>query len=91
MQYYMLPEYRFLATGFGLLALLLVLPGGIGAGFADARDAGLRWVAKRRGLLVPSLVADRATDPFEVPPEAAAAASDVVERPELDGLAEVSP
>ncbi len=89
MQYYMLPEYRFLATGFGLLALLLVLPGGIGAGFADARDAGLRWVAKRRGLLVPSLVADRATDPFEVPPEAVSAASDVVERPEIEGLAEV--
>jgi len=91
MQYYMLPEYRFLATGFGLLALLLVLPGGLGAGFADARDAGLRWVAKRRGLLVPSLVADRAADPFEVPPEAVAAAGDVIERPEIDDLVEVRP
>ena len=68
-----------------------VLPGGIGAGFADARDAALRWVAKRRDLLVPSLVADRSADPFEVPPEAVSAASDVVERPEIEGMAEVSP
>ena len=27
MQYYMLPEWRFLATGVGLLAILLILPG----------------------------------------------------------------
>lgn len=91
MQYYMLPEYRFLATGFGLLALLLVLPGGIGAGFAEARDAGLRWVAKRRDLLVPSLVADRGAAPFEVPAEAVSAAADVVERPEIDGMVESRP
>jgi hypothetical protein len=26
------------------------------------RDAGLRWVATRRGLVVPSLLADRAVD-----------------------------
>ncbi|MDZ7673477.1 MAG: ABC transporter permease [Acidimicrobiales bacterium] len=70
MQYYMLPEYRFLATGIGLLALLLVLPGGIGAGLAEARDAVLRWLAKRRDILVPSLVADRSADGFEVPAEA---------------------
>ena len=38
MQYYMLPEYRFLATGIGLLAILLILPGGLGAGLAEARD-----------------------------------------------------
>ena len=38
MQYYMLPEWRFLATGVGLLAILLILPGGLGAGLAEARD-----------------------------------------------------
>jgi branched-chain amino acid transport system permease protein len=85
-QYYMLPEYRFLATGFGLLALLLVLPGGIGAGFAEARDAGLRWVARRRKLLVPSLVADRRPEAFHVTEEMAEAVTEVVERPELEDL-----
>ena len=88
LQYYMLPEYRFLATGFGLLAILLILPGGLGAGFAEARDAGLRWVAKRRGILVPSLVADRRADGFQVTAEMAQAVADAVERPELDELAE---
>ena len=42
------PECRFLATGFGLLLILLILPGGLGAGLAEARDGRLRWVAKRR-------------------------------------------
>ena len=83
-QYYMLPEYRFLATGFGLLAVLLVLPGGIGAGLAEARDAGLRWVAKRRGILVPSLVADRRVEDVVVTPEMTQAMAEAVERPELD-------
>ena len=40
LQYYMLPEWRFLATGVGLLGILLILPGGLGAGLAEARDAG---------------------------------------------------
>jgi branched-chain amino acid transport system permease protein len=86
-QYYMLPEYRFLATGVGLLGILLVLPGGLGAGLAEARDAGLRWVAKRRGILVPSLVADRRDDGFRVTPEMSRAVADAVDRPELDELA----
>ncbi len=47
MQYYMLPEWRFLATGIGLLAILLILPGGLGAGLAEARDGLLRWYARR--------------------------------------------
>jgi branched-chain amino acid transport system permease protein len=90
MQYYMLPEYRFLATGFGLLVLLLILPGGIGAGVAEGRDAALRWYAKRRGIHVPSLVADRRVETFHVTEEMAEAVSDVVERPELtEDLAEM--
>ena len=88
MQYYMLPEYRFLATGFGLLFILLILPGGLGAGVSEARDSGLRWVAKRRGVIVPSLVADRRTDTFQVTPEMAEAVAESLDRPELDELAE---
>jgi hypothetical protein len=42
-----------------LLLILVILPGGIGSAIADVRDAYLRWVARRRGILVPSLVADR--------------------------------
>jgi branched-chain amino acid transport system permease protein len=88
MQYYMLPEYRFLATGFGLLFILLILPGGLGAGVSEARDVGLRWVAKRRGILVPSLVADRRTDDFQLSADMAEAVAESVDRPELDELAE---
>lgn len=88
LQYYMLPEYRFLATGFGLLAILLVLPGGLGAGLAEARDAGLRWVAKRRGIVVPSLVADRRTEDFHMTAEMTRALAETVERPELENVAE---
>ncbi|MFZ6004545.1 MAG: ABC transporter permease [Actinomycetota bacterium] len=88
LQYYMLPEYRFLATGFGLLAILLVLPGGLGAGLAEARDAALRWVAKRRGIVVPSLVADRRTEDFRMTAEMTRALAETVERPELENLTE---
>ncbi|MEO7573489.1 MAG: hypothetical protein ABIX10_13730, partial [Acidimicrobiales bacterium] len=88
MQYYMLPEYRFLATGFGLLFILLILPGGLGAGVSEARDAGLRWVAKRRQIIVPSLVADRRVEPFTVTPEMAEAVAEAIDRPEVDELSE---
>ena len=51
-------EWQFLATGVGLLAVLLLLPGGFGGVLADVRDGALRRIARRRGLIVPSLVAD---------------------------------
>ena len=51
-------EYRLLITGTSLLAVLLVVPGGLGQVAFNLRDRFLRIVANRRGLLVPSLVAD---------------------------------
>lgn len=51
--------YRLGVTGVGLLVVLLVLPGGLGQLLFSVRDRYLRWVANRRGLLVPSLVADK--------------------------------
>lgn len=45
-------------SGVGLLLILLLFPGGIGQILYDLRDAILRRVAQRRGLVVPSLVAD---------------------------------
>jgi branched-chain amino acid transport system permease protein len=56
-------EWQFLATGAGLLLVLLVLPGGLGAALADLRDGALRGVARRRDIVVPSLVADRRVEP----------------------------
>ena len=89
MQYYMLPEWRFLATGVGLLAILLILPGGLGAGLAEARDGALRFIARRRGIIVPSLLADRRDDALEVTPSMAAAVAEAVERPEVEEVVEM--
>jgi branched-chain amino acid transport system permease protein len=61
-QYFLPREFTLLATGFGVLVLLLFFPGGLGQLFYGARDAFLRSVARRRGVLVPSLVADSRVD-----------------------------
>jgi len=58
-QYFLTAELQLFATGFGLLILLLVFPGGLGQVFYALRDRYLRRVADKRGLIVPSLVADR--------------------------------
>src|SRR4051812_22326273 len=52
------PGVQQLASGFGALLLLMLLPGGLAQGLYGARDSLLRWVADRRGLVVPSLLAD---------------------------------
>jgi branched-chain amino acid transport system permease protein len=54
-----LGNIRPLLTGGMLLIVLLVLPGGLGQLVFSVRDRYLRWVAERRGILVPSLVADK--------------------------------
>jgi branched-chain amino acid transport system permease protein len=51
-------EWSFLATGAGMLLVLMLLPGGLGGAIGDLRDNALRWFARRRGIRVPSLVAD---------------------------------
>jgi branched-chain amino acid transport system permease protein len=52
------PSGELLATGFGALLLLMFFPGGLAQIFYGARDSALRWVAARRGIVVPSLLAD---------------------------------
>jgi branched-chain amino acid transport system permease protein len=52
------PEWLFLASGAGALFVLLVVPGGLGGLLYRLRDLYLRWVADRREIVVPSLVAD---------------------------------
>ena len=81
--------YRLLVTGTGLLVILLVLPGGLGQAVVMVRDRLLRLVAERRGIVVPSLVADRRTD--DRPEEEAgllANALEEEEEPELVGSAQ---
>ena len=53
-----LGDLQVLASGVGVLVLLLVAPGGLASLLYGLRDRILRAVARRRGLMVPSLVAD---------------------------------
>ena len=57
-QYFMPAPWDFLASGLGLLVVLLALPGGLGAAFGRLRDELLRLRARRAGIRVPSLLAD---------------------------------
>ncbi len=52
------PQIALLTSGIGLLAVLMLLPGGLGRLVFDLRDGLLRRVARRRRLVVPSLLAD---------------------------------
>jgi hypothetical protein len=58
-QYFLPAELQLFATGFGVLILLLVFPGGLGQIFYGLRDQFLRRIAERREITVPSLFADR--------------------------------
>ncbi len=52
-------QLALLATGAGLLFILLALPGGLGKALYSMRDAALRKYAEKKNILVPSLLADR--------------------------------
>jgi branched-chain amino acid transport system permease protein len=53
------PLLQLMGSGIGLMLILMVLPGGVGSVLFRARDSLLRRVADRRGIVVPSLVADK--------------------------------
>ncbi|WCO65299.1 ABC transporter permease [Iamia majanohamensis] len=61
-------DWQFVASGVGVLIVLLVLPSGLGGLLFRLRDAALRAVARRRGLVVPSLVGDDRVDAPSAPP-----------------------
>lgn len=63
-----LGDLRLAINGFGLLVVLYLLPGGLGQLLFSARDKLLRRVANRRGILVPSLVADKRVEDGEDKP-----------------------
>src|SRR5439155_13471354 len=76
--------WALLASGGGILVILIVLPGGLGAGMYRLRDEVLRWIAKRRGIIVPSLLADiRVDEDVESEPELEL--GDVLESVQSDG------
>jgi branched-chain amino acid transport system permease protein len=58
-QFFLHGGWSFVASGAGILVLLLFMPEGLGGVVYTLRDKYLRWVAKHRELLVPSMVADR--------------------------------
>ncbi|MCU1603447.1 MAG: hypothetical protein JWO22_4156 [Frankiales bacterium] len=70
-QYLLTGAWQLLATGAGLLVLVLFFPGGLGQLAFTGRDAWLRWFARRHGLSVPSLeeLADPVADPVSTPSE----------------------
>ena len=50
-----------LASGLGLMLVLLVVPGGLAQALYGGRDVLLRWLARRRRILVPSLAGGAAS------------------------------
>ena len=58
LEYILAPGYAFLASGLGIVVLLMILPEGLGGALYWLRDEALRRIATRRSLVVPSLTAD---------------------------------
>jgi len=65
-QWFLPADWQLLPSAVGVLLVLLVLPGGLGALLVRGRDAVLRRIADRRGIVVPSLVADVRTENDEL-------------------------
>lgn len=77
-------EFVPFTTAVGVLIVLLVLPGGLGGALYRGRDLWLRWVAERRGIVSPSLVADTKALEHEVEEAFEAhAGSDAMALPDL--------
>jgi branched-chain amino acid transport system permease protein len=60
-QYFLPANYSLLATGIGILFILMMFPNGLGGIMYGMRDSLLRRIATRRGMVVPSILADRRT------------------------------
>ncbi len=64
-EFFLPAGWELLASGFGILILLMFLPEGLGGVMYSLRDGILRRIARRRGLVVPSLLADVRMDTAE--------------------------
>ena len=65
------PSTQFLASGVGVLLILMFLPAGLSGLLYDIRDALLRRLAQMRDVVVPSLLADVRTEDAAARPEEA--------------------
>jgi branched-chain amino acid transport system permease protein len=62
-QWFLPTNWQLLPSALGVLLVLMVLPGGLGGLVFRVRDLWLRSVARRHGIVVPSLLADVRQDP----------------------------
>ena len=67
-QWFLPTTWQLLVSGGGVVLVLLVLPSGLGGLLYELRDLWLRSVARRRHIIVPSLLADTAPPPEPVEP-----------------------
>src|SRR5580700_2453648 len=74
-QYYLHGGWSLVASGFGILLLLVILPEGLGGLLYGVRDRLLQVVALRRGISVPGVV-NRASGPAHADPGALAVMED---------------
>ncbi|MFT5203728.1 MAG: branched-chain amino acid transport system permease protein [Candidatus Aldehydirespiratoraceae bacterium] len=81
LQWFLPAEWVFFASGVGVLVVLLIIPSGIGGLLFRIRDQWLRWVAKRKKIIVPSLLADVAPTRVE---EAAVPVTDLTDEATAD-------
>lgn len=57
-QWWLPGNWRLFASAVGVLVVLWAIPGGLSSLVYSGRDAWLRWIARRRGIVSPSLLAD---------------------------------
>jgi branched-chain amino acid transport system permease protein len=67
-QWFLPSDWQLLANSVGVLIVLLIMPFGLGGLLFRVRDLWLRSVAKRRDIIVPSMVADIGEPEPEAPP-----------------------
>ncbi len=77
-------NWRLIVSGAGVLIVLLIAPGGIGGVLFGLRDSYLRWVARHRGIIVASLLADTSEESEGGEPVAIGSSTDAVDpEPEM--------
>jgi branched-chain amino acid transport system permease protein len=67
-QWFLPSDWQLLANSAGVLIVLLIMPFGLGGLLFRVRDLWLRSVAKRRDIIVPSMVADIGESEPPAPP-----------------------
>src|SRR5699024_6090814 len=58
-------SWQILASSVGVLLVLMIIPDGLAGILFRVRDAGLRWLARRRGIDAPSLVRSATVAPSD--------------------------